>query len=607
MRFHLTSVARPKGVAKSLHSELLAVDVPLSLPACQNLVAAMYGYSHWHEMSVDAGRHAPSPDDAECDLAEVERRFRQQADVLKARFPGWPGDLAASIVAKIKPTAGRGVPAGIPRGPFERFEEQRYLIHLIDTGDYAGVAISDEDFRPRQTDYLLVAKKDGVLSARHLSNETLSEEDASRRLPEASQWHLERALLAQLGYVRDYGWMAKAFDARAGSVEEANAMIDAARRHLEKHLDTEAFRIMLRAPYDANGIKIYDFYRNAGSARTARQAFAKAYPSLAGLMVGNDRQPEPTVAVELFADPDAAVEAYVRAETGMDQGSASVVRKRLGQFEWKMWREHAYFDLEFIAAIPDNRLPRSQEDVAAAMRVARWLTDASYYPYTERDLGQWNRRHTRMMLDIVLTTPGGWTDIERAMYDTAVAAIGRLKKRRIHLDEREPGDTKAEAKEHWLDMRGQVRKFYEKMAGITYDFGFHVFLPAWALFDEDVRRAHEYWLEEPGRREIGVIDGHVLYSDDEMRMCAGALFFEGAGINDAVALTESLLARGRREYELVMNDEDEEPVTREKMVRFLKFYGPCFRPQYDNLQPEDLLRFAPPIVRAQEPSPMVPA
>lgn len=106
MRFHVHSLARPKRVAKALRKELASAGIAASLPACQDNVAEMYGYAHWHEMAADIGRHTPSVEDAKLNAVLIVARRSQHIEALVKRFSELASrrSLAEKIVAAITPT-----------------------------------------------------------------------------------------------------------------------------------------------------------------------------------------------------------------------------------------------------------------------------------------------------------------------------------------------------------------------------------------------------------------------------------------------------------------------------------------------------------------------
>jgi hypothetical protein len=102
--FHADNPARAKRLAKRLRRLLTEVGIEVSLPACQNAVAEMYGFAHFHEMQQNQGRYAPSPCDEDVGQEIATERLNRHVDVLMRRY-GISQANAAEIVEALKPTA----------------------------------------------------------------------------------------------------------------------------------------------------------------------------------------------------------------------------------------------------------------------------------------------------------------------------------------------------------------------------------------------------------------------------------------------------------------------------------------------------------------------
>ena len=112
MRIHFRGVVHPTSLAKSLKRELAGHGHAVGIRTCENLVAAMAGYTTWHELSAVCGRHPEaSPSDESVGAAAAAARRDQYASVLAARF----GEATAlSVVDAIRPTGTRA-PSPAPR------------------------------------------------------------------------------------------------------------------------------------------------------------------------------------------------------------------------------------------------------------------------------------------------------------------------------------------------------------------------------------------------------------------------------------------------------------------------------------------------------------
>lgn len=102
MRLHFVSASYPARVAKRLKRLLAATDDPLPLRRCQNVVAAMFGYADWHELSkcVNAGPRSLWDDEIEEDV--VSSRAAQYVRVL--RGAGLGADDVLRIVGELGPS-----------------------------------------------------------------------------------------------------------------------------------------------------------------------------------------------------------------------------------------------------------------------------------------------------------------------------------------------------------------------------------------------------------------------------------------------------------------------------------------------------------------------
>ncbi len=102
MRFHLINTDRVKHQAKRLRRFAAKLGYDLRLTECQNLIARMLGYAHFHELHTCAGSVPPSPGDAFVDDATVAVRRRHEAVLVEA---GLDPAHAGAAVDVIRPTA----------------------------------------------------------------------------------------------------------------------------------------------------------------------------------------------------------------------------------------------------------------------------------------------------------------------------------------------------------------------------------------------------------------------------------------------------------------------------------------------------------------------
>lgn len=112
VKFHVTSMTRPKRVAKSLRKTLADLGHDLSLSSCQEAVARMYGHSDWHALS-KATNAQPSPADDEVPEETATERRKRQEEVLSEL--GIPFLTAKAALDRVRPT-GRAVEGDRPQG-----------------------------------------------------------------------------------------------------------------------------------------------------------------------------------------------------------------------------------------------------------------------------------------------------------------------------------------------------------------------------------------------------------------------------------------------------------------------------------------------------------
>ncbi|MGY3581986.1 hypothetical protein ACVIGB_001091 [Bradyrhizobium sp. USDA 4341] len=109
MRIHLPNRKHPANLAKSLRKALLRRDIDIALARCQQVVAAMFGYSGWHELSKVADEAVePSLPDELCSANDRRDRRKQYCEAITSL--GVSPTLAGEIVDDISPTGQRVAP-----------------------------------------------------------------------------------------------------------------------------------------------------------------------------------------------------------------------------------------------------------------------------------------------------------------------------------------------------------------------------------------------------------------------------------------------------------------------------------------------------------------
>lgn len=103
MRFCFATTAHALRMAKVLKKLLAAAGIKHSLGRCQEHVATMYGYAHWHELAANAKPDGPvSMWDEDTEPAERTNRRVLFVGRLQASA-GLPKELAGKIVDEMKP------------------------------------------------------------------------------------------------------------------------------------------------------------------------------------------------------------------------------------------------------------------------------------------------------------------------------------------------------------------------------------------------------------------------------------------------------------------------------------------------------------------------
>jgi hypothetical protein len=122
--FHCDSRERPKRKGKLLKKALKALGYDLSLAACHNAVARMYGFRHLSDLYESVGMFGRSPGDEEVDEADFVRRFWFQVDTL-VEIGVSVGDAEAGVDS-VRPTGSHASFSGQaqpPRSPRDRAQK----------------------------------------------------------------------------------------------------------------------------------------------------------------------------------------------------------------------------------------------------------------------------------------------------------------------------------------------------------------------------------------------------------------------------------------------------------------------------------------------------
>ena len=110
-RYPVECLNWPKRVAKDLKRRLNDADHEIKLSGTQALVAKMFGYQHWHELHLLAGREEPGLHDQDVSEHIVVRRRQRHIQVLTES--GVDVEVAIEVVDAVRPTARRGVDSDV--------------------------------------------------------------------------------------------------------------------------------------------------------------------------------------------------------------------------------------------------------------------------------------------------------------------------------------------------------------------------------------------------------------------------------------------------------------------------------------------------------------
>lgn len=141
MRIHFASAERPKSVARKLRKLFKERGEPISQHRSLEIVASLYGYRDWQELSASIGSHAPSPDDHVALPEVVAARREAQIEAL-ARHGLNRRDAAAFLE--------RLATASVAPG---HLHPDRILDSLLERASMSGV--SGIDIESRRGDYVV--------------------------------------------------------------------------------------------------------------------------------------------------------------------------------------------------------------------------------------------------------------------------------------------------------------------------------------------------------------------------------------------------------------------------------------------------------------------
>lgn len=102
MRIHFASAERPKSVARKLRKIMKERGEPIAQHRSLDIVASLYGYRDWQELSASVGKRPASHDDPDVMPEIVAARRAQQVEALRGN--GFPDDLADRLATLLGAT-----------------------------------------------------------------------------------------------------------------------------------------------------------------------------------------------------------------------------------------------------------------------------------------------------------------------------------------------------------------------------------------------------------------------------------------------------------------------------------------------------------------------
>ncbi|WP_456717767.1 MULTISPECIES: hypothetical protein [unclassified Bradyrhizobium] len=267
--FHVENLARAKRIDKRLRALLSETGVEVSLPACQNAVARMYGFAHYHELVANQGRHEPSLSDEEAGPVIADERRARHIDVLR-RF-GISEPACAGIVDELAPTAKHVTTA---------VSGKRTSIFTFDRPDMGGAAFSWRDDDGSYHASVIAVTSQGELVCRNAKHPQVIDDAGVNSVLEASPYPSSTPdlLLGMLGYRQHHK---RAFWATEESAHLPVDQLRRARASIEARLDQAVMKAVFGADGMMTGLEEFNYFREAGIEGERRRAFALRYPSLA--------------------------------------------------------------------------------------------------------------------------------------------------------------------------------------------------------------------------------------------------------------------------------------------------------------------------------------
>lgn len=119
MRIHMTNLERAKAVSKRMKHLLEPFEPTINLSRCQALVARMFGYADWHEMSKSHALAQPTLDDAF--IPQNQCAERRVTFIARLTECGIEMSIARYLVEALHPTSAR---------PAEHHTSVSFLNHL---------------------------------------------------------------------------------------------------------------------------------------------------------------------------------------------------------------------------------------------------------------------------------------------------------------------------------------------------------------------------------------------------------------------------------------------------------------------------------------------
>lgn len=112
MRIHFASAERPKSVARKLRKVMKERGEPIAQHRSLDIVASLYGYQDWQELSFSVGKRPASLDDSDVIPEIASARRAQQTEALRRH--GFPADLTDRLVSILAATGTSSPVVGAP-------------------------------------------------------------------------------------------------------------------------------------------------------------------------------------------------------------------------------------------------------------------------------------------------------------------------------------------------------------------------------------------------------------------------------------------------------------------------------------------------------------